>query len=187
MIGELDGTLPPGAKLSLIRPPNSAMKNRMNDKEYESGSIFTAYAPGVDAAAIVREVEETVARKMEEGVYDDARVARAERSNLATLRNHDEFLEFYLKCLRDAAFVDISDFEIRERRRGLAPFLVRLKKTIWSLLKFYTYRLWSQQNQVNGLLVTAVENIDQKYAAKIRALEKRISELEGKTEKERDT
>lgn len=157
----------------------------MNDAApTEPASIFTVHAPGVDAEAIVRQVEETVARKMEEGAYNDARVARAERSNLATLRNHDEFLEFYLKCLRDAAFVDISDFEIRERRRGFAPLLIRLKKTIWNLLKFYTYRLWSQQNQVNGLLVTAVENLDQKYAAKIGALEKRIAELEAKKEKE---
>ena len=144
----------------------------------ETAPLFTVHAPGVDVEALVRDVEKTVAQKMEQGLYDDARVARAERSNLSTLRNHDEFLEFYLKCLREAAFVDISDYDIRERRRGLGPVLVRLKKTIWGLLKFYTYRLWSQQNQVNGLLVTAVENLDQKYAAKIRALEKRISELE---------
>lgn len=171
----------------MIRAPNSAMNSPMNEEAQKSGSIFTVHAPGVDVDAIVRSVEETVARKMADGVYDDARVARAERSNLATLRNHDEFLEFYLKCLRDAAFVDISDFEIRERRRGLGPVLVRLKKTIWNLLKFYTYRLWSQQNQVNGLLVTALENLDQKYATKIRALEKRVAELEGSADKERDS
>ena len=155
----------------------------MNEAEQKPDAIFTVHAPGVDTEAIVREIEETVARKLEEGVYDDARVARAERSNLANLRNHDEFLEFYLKCLREAAFVDITDFEIRERRRGFAPLLVRFKKSIWNMLKFYTYRLWSQQNQANGLLVTAVENLDQKYAAKIRALEKRIRELEGDASK----
>ncbi len=158
---------------------NSAMNVAMNDEaRTEPDSIFTVHAPGVDVQAVMRDVEETVARNMENGVYDDARVARAERSNLATLRNHDEFLEFYLKCLREAAFVDISDFDIRERRRGFAPLLIRFKRTIWNLLKFYTYRLWSQQNQVNGLLVTAVENLNLKYAAKIQALEKRIEELE---------
>lgn len=165
--------------LGLIPRPGSAMRDDMNTPSPDQPSdMFTIHAPGVDVQTVVKDIEETVARKMEEGVYDDARVARAERSNLSTLRNHDEFLEFYLKCLREAAFVDISDFEIRERRRGLGPALVRLKKTIWSLLKFYTYRLWSQQNQVNGLLVTAVENLDQKYANKIRTLEQRIAELE---------
>ncbi len=157
------------------------------NKDLKQGeeSIFTVHAPGVDVEAVVRDVEATVARKMEDGLYNDARVARAERSNLATLRDHDEFLEFYLKCLRESAFVNISDFEIKERRRGLAPFLVRLKTTIWNMLKFYTYRLWSQQNQVNGLMVTAVENLHRTYANQIRALEKRIAELEARANKER--
>lgn len=154
-------------------------------EEKKDNAIFTVHAPGVDVDAVVREIEATVARKMEEGVYNDARVARAERSNLATLRDQDEFLEFYMKCLRESAFVNISDFEIKERRRGLAPLLVRLKQTIWNALKFYTYRLWSQQNQVNGLMVTAVENLDRTYADKVRALEKRVAELEARANKER--
>lgn len=141
-------------------------------------TLFSLNAPGVDVEKLVAEIQADVDRKMADGVYTDARVSRAERSNLAHLRNRDEFLDYYLQCLRDAAFVDISDFEIRERRRGFAPLLVRFKKTVWSLLKFYTYRLWSQQNQVNGLLVTAVEGVDHKYAAKIRALEARIQALE---------
>jgi hypothetical protein len=58
--------------------------------------------------------------------------------------------------------------------------LVALKKVIWGLLKFYTYRLWSQQNQVNGLLVTAIEGLDEKYAAKIKQLEERVAKLEKK-------
>jgi hypothetical protein len=141
-------------------------------------SIFTVNAPGLDTSKIVADVQERVARKIKEGVYHDARIARAERANLVNLRDSDEFLQFYLTCLSDAAFVDISDFDIRERRRCFAPLLVGFKKTLWSLLKFYTYRLWSQQNQVNGLLVTAIEGVDQKYAAKIKALEERIAELE---------
>ncbi len=147
---------------------------------------FRIHAPGMDTGRIIEDIRNTVARKMEEGVYADARVARAERTNLATLRNEDEFLEFYLRCLRDAVFVDINDFEIRERRRGLGPLLVLLKKTIWNLLKFYTYRMWSQQNQVNGLLVTAIEGMDRKYSAKIRAMENRIRELEAGPDRNRD-
>ncbi len=152
----------------------------------QSKPLFEVHAPGIDTEALVQEIQAEVARKMEAGVYADARVARAERSNLATLSNHDEFLAFYLTCLRDASIVDINDFEIRERRRGVGPLLVRLKKSIWGLLKFYTYRLWSQQNQVNGLLVTAIENLDQKYAQKISALEKRIAELEGEKASDKD-
>ena len=143
-----------------------------------SEPLFEINAPGVDAERLVAEIRAAVERKTAEGVYADARIARAERLNLARLRDTDEFLNFYLQCLRDATCVDISDFPIRERRRFLGPALVALKKVIWSLLKFYTYRLWSQQNQVNGLLVTAVEGLDQKYAAKLRELERRVQAME---------
>jgi hypothetical protein len=146
----------------------------MNKPTFEIG------AKGIDVEQVVRDIQSTVARKIEQGVYSDAKVARAERANLANLQNEDEFLDFYMKCLREAVFVDISDFEIRERRPFLSPLLIGLKKIIWSLLKFYTYRLWSQQNQVNGLIVTAVEGLDEKYSARIKALEKRIQALEKK-------
>ncbi len=145
--------------------------------------MFTIHAPGIDTDAVVREIEETIRQNMAAGRYADAKVGLTERANLSTLRDHDEFLAFYLSCLREAAFVDISDFEIRERRRACARLLVILKKVIWGLLKFYTYRLWSQQNQVNGLLVTAVENVDKKYEQKMADLQKRVHELErAKTE-----
>ena len=143
-----------------------------------SQTMFEINAPGVDVEKLVAEIHAAVEKKAAAGVYADARIARAERMNLARLRDADEFLNYYLQCLRDATFVDIADFPIRERRRFFGPALGRLKKGIWSLLKFYTYRLWSQQNQANGLLVTALEGLDQKYAAKVRALERRLQALE---------
>lgn len=135
-------------------------------------------APGVDTAAIVEDIRRRVSEKIETGAYDDAVIARAERANLANLTDDDQFFTFYLRCLRDAVFVDISDFTIRERRRHLSGLLIALKKTLWKLLKFYTYRLWSQQNQVNGLIVTAVEGLDEKYSERIEELERRIAKLE---------
>ncbi len=135
-------------------------------------------APGVDVAKIMAEIEEAVARKAANGAYADARIARAERTNLLNLRNDEEFLAFYLRSLREAAFVDINDFDIRERRSALAPLLVALKKVIWKLLKFYTYRLWSQQNTVNGLLVTGVESLEEQYRDRFARLESRVAELE---------
>jgi hypothetical protein len=143
-----------------------------------SAELFQVGADGVDAAAIVDEIRKTVERKRSEGVYADPRIARAERTNLLNLKNEENFLPFYLECLRDAVFVDINDFEIYERRRHFAGALVKMKRTIWSLLKFYTYRLWSQQNQVNGLLLTAIESIEDRYRDRLRELETRVSELE---------
>ncbi len=144
----------------------------MNDEMFKIG------AEGVDVNAIVTEIRERVDARRREGEYADAIVAHAERTNLAQLRKDDQFLSFYLRTLRDAAFVDISDFEINEKRRRFIRLLVSFKKIIWNALRFYTYRLWSQQNQVNGLLVTALESMDEKYAARIRKMEERIAELE---------
>ena len=141
--------------------------------------VFDVGAPGVDTEKLVEEIRAAVARKTDEGLYADARIARAERFNLVNLKNDEDFLAFYLRSLREAAFVDINDFEIRERREtAAAPFLVRLKKSIWKLLKFYTYRLWSQQNTVNGLVVTGIEALDEKYQERLKRLESRIAELE---------
>jgi hypothetical protein len=141
--------------------------------------LFQIGAEGVDAGQVMADIQAAVARKAAAGAYRDVRIAQAERTNLATLQDDEAFLRYYLDCLRSAASVDINDFDIRERRRLGAGLLVGLKKAIWALLKFYTYRLWSQQNQVNGLLVTAVEGLDEKYRSRLADLEQRLAALEG--------
>jgi hypothetical protein len=143
-----------------------------------SDPLFEIGAPGIDVDKIVTDIRASVEQKKEQGLYTDARVARAERTNLANLKDQEDFLSFYLECLRDAALVDINDFEIYERRQRFGRLLVLLKRLIWKLLKFYTYRLWSQQNHVNGLLLSAIEGIDSSTKAKIKELEDRIEELE---------
>ncbi len=89
-------------------------------------------------------------------------------------------MEMYLVCLRQIVPVDINDFEILERRSRFAPVSKAIKKVIWKMLKFYTYRLWSQQNQTNGVLLAAVETLDRRYRKDIAALKARIAELEKK-------
>ena len=146
--------------------------------------LFEIGAAGVDTEKIVEEIRATVARKTAEGVYADTRVGRAEKRNLANLKDEDSFISFYLESLRDAVFVDINDFEIHERRPALGALLVALKRLIWKLLKFYTYRLWSQQNEINGLLLSATEEIEGRYRDRIKDLEERIAKLEAKTNRQ---
>jgi hypothetical protein len=142
--------------------------------------MFEIGTEGVDTDRIVREIRETVARKIDDGLYSDALIARAERTNLENFKDDEAFLEFYLQHLREVVFVDIGDFEIHERRKTFPGMFTALKKSIWKMLKFYTYRLWSQQNQVNGLLLSASEAIDNKYKERIRQLEERVDRLEKK-------
>ncbi len=135
-------------------------------------------AEGVDVAALMAQIKAEVARKTSEGLYADLRVAVAEKTNLDQIKDQDGFFALYLESLREAVAIDINDFPITERRRALSPLLVRFKKGIWNTLKFYTYRLWSQQNQVNSMLLALAEELDDRYKRRIDALESRIKELE---------
>lgn len=143
----------------------------MNNKEPE----FMIGAEGADAEQIMAEIKAAVEAKAARGAYRDLRIAQAEKANLVNLSDDESFFKYYLECLRDAVFIDINDFEIREKRRFGSGLFIALKKIIWNLLKFYTYRLWSQQNQVNGLLVTALESLDAKYRARLETLERRLA------------
>lgn len=142
--------------------------------------LFTVHADGVDVEALVADIRATAERKMLAGAYRGIGMERAERTNLPNLRNDGNFLQFYLDCLRQAVYVDINDFDIDERRKTFGFALVALKKILWKLLKFYTYRLWSQQNEVNSLLLSAIEGMDEKYRDRILDLEKRIAGLESR-------
>lgn len=137
-------------------------------------------ADGIDVHRIEEQILASVAEKRARGVYDDAAVARAERNNLLTLKDDESFMERYLLCLRQIVPVDINDFEILERRSRLAPLSKAVKRTIWKLLKFYTYRLWSQQNQTNDVLLAAIEIMDRRHKKEVAELKARIEALEGK-------
>ncbi len=135
-------------------------------------------ADGIDAEKLVAEIKARVEEKRRMGAWDDPRIARAERHNLINLKDDEEFLSNYFDCLRQIVQVDINDFDIYERRPRFAKFFVKLKKGIWSLLRFYTYRLWSQQNQTNSVLFCAIELLSRRSAERVKKLEDRVAELE---------
>ena len=137
-------------------------------------------ADGIDVHKVVEEILASVADKRAQGVYDEQLAARAEKNNLLTIKDDEAFMDQYLVCLRQIVPVDINDFEILERRSRLAPLSKALKKVIWKLLKFYTYRLWSQQNQTNNVLLAAIEIMDRRHKKETAELKARIEALEGK-------
>ncbi len=142
--------------------------------------IISIGADGIDAKAVVDEILARVAEKRERGEYDDETVARAEKNNLLSMKDDEEFLDRYVACLRQVVPVDINDFPIAERRSLFAPLSKAVKKVLWKLLKFYTYRLWSQQNQTNGVLLGVIETMHRRHREEVEALKARISALEAK-------
>ena len=137
-------------------------------------------ADGLNVEDIVRQIRERADARRRSGEFDMNAIARAERFNLANITDDDMFFERYIDCLGIVFNVNINDFEIVEHRARFAPLLKRFKKGIWSVLKFYTYHLWSQQNQVNNLFHSAIKLIDQRQTARVKKLQERVDELEAR-------
>ncbi len=143
-------------------------------------------ADGIDAEALVKELRRRSQARLENGEFDSSIALEAERFNLSAINDSAEFFTRYLKGIRPVTVVDINDWPIVEKRSSrFSPILVRMKKTIRSLLRFYTYRMWSQQNIANDVFYTSISMLNEretseieKLTAKIEALEKRIAELE---------
>ena len=141
--------------------------------------MFQIGADGVDVAAIQREIEDRVARKKEAGVYDRYDLSRVAALELSGVKSEADFLEYSLKVIQQTWDLDIGDFPIYSKGGILGAPAVLLKKAIWKLHKFYTFRLWSQQNQTNALLLAAVEIMETRHRREIAGLRERIAKLEG--------
>lgn len=141
-------------------------------------SSFSIGADGIDTQAIVEEIRLKVEAKVKSGEYNDARITRAEKSTLMHMKNNQEFLDYYLQCISRASLVDIREFEIPKAPGLKGKIKHTIQKITWSMLKFYTYRMWTQQNQINGMMNTAVGLIRAKNEEAITDHKKRIRALE---------
>ena len=66
--------------------------------------------------------------------------------------------------------IDINDFEIVNKGGIKGRIEVIVKKVIWKLMKFYTYRMFSQQREFNIQVVTALSGM----LDRINAIESRL-------------
>ncbi len=135
-------------------------------------------ALGVDSGTLVQTLKDTVERKRRDGAYVKAGLDDESLGSPLAGGDNAAFLTSYMEHLRANVFVDITDFDIKERRTQFRRPLVKIKKAIWGMLRFYTYRLWSQQNEINALLLAAAEGIHDQQRKHITQLEARVSELE---------
>lgn len=136
-------------------------------------------ADGINAEEIVAAIKKRAEERVKRGDYNSDAVLRAERYNLSAIKDSNEFFSRYLRGIHTVVQVDINDWKIVERRASrLAPLLVKFKKTIWSVLRFYTYRLWSQQNRANDLLHTSICLLADRDGEKLTKLEEQLNRIE---------
>jgi hypothetical protein len=122
--------------------------------------------PGLEE--IMRTVRERVEEKRRRGVYDryDLKAIEALEAEAGASGP-----ERYLRDIWQSADIDLSDFEIRNKGGMLGIPAVWLKKIIWKLLKFYTFRLFSRQKDFNARVAFILQEMDRKFDERLRALE----------------
>ncbi|MDP8236831.1 MAG: hypothetical protein P9M08_10650 [Candidatus Erginobacter occultus] len=140
---------------------------------------FQIETPGVDVEKVMAEIRRRVEAKRARGVYNQFSLADAghEHDTIA-LKQGNEYFDYYLKSLLLAAEIDINDFEIASKSRFFGRPVVGLKKLIWKLLKFYTFRMFSQQRDFNARVAVILQGMDRRYSRKLAQLEDRIKSLD---------
>ncbi|MFH1039034.1 MAG: hypothetical protein V1789_10255 [PVC group bacterium] len=137
---------------------------------------FEIKTPGIDVEEIMARIRERVEEKRRRGEYSRYNLSAATALEMDNLRSDDAYLDYYLKTIRRAADVDLGDFEIFSKTFLVGRPVVWLKKIIWKLMKFYTFRLFSQQKDFNARMAGIVQGLDAKYERRLAALEEKIKD-----------
>jgi len=133
---------------------------------------FEIKTPGVDVKELIREIEERVEEKKAQGIYDQYHLKNIAQLELENIKDETQYLEWLLKVLDRSWDIHIGDPQIINKGGILGYPVVWLKKIIWQLLKFYTYRLFSQQKEFNSQVVIAVGLL----AKRLEKLEQRLKQ-----------
>ncbi|MBM4020039.1 MAG: hypothetical protein FJ288_17265 [Planctomycetes bacterium] len=115
---------------------------------------------GADAAGkeqLMRDVDRNVRANEAAGAYDEAALAELRTLEIKALADDAEVLARVIAHLREAAAIDIGDFPIVNTGGPLGRLETLVKKTLWKLLRFYTYRMFTQQREFNMQAVAVLE------------------------------
>ncbi|HOO78314.1 MAG TPA: hypothetical protein PLI51_05960 [bacterium] len=132
---------------------------------------------GIDVEAIMAEIRERIAARRASGEYEAYNLAAARALEMDNIRLDHENLVSCLPDLWRASNVDLGDFPIPVKTPVLGAAAVLLKKIIWKLLKFYTFRLFSQQKEFNARSTVLIQAMVLRYEQKLAALEAEIARL----------
>ena len=125
--------------------------------------FFKIETPGLSADALMAEINASIAQKTAKGVYDTINLEDQSDFDVLAIKDESQFLDYYLKAIQKSWAIDINDFAI-PRKAGWLGGLEKMTKTIiWKCLKFYTYRLFSQQREFNSQASHAILAMHQDF------------------------
>jgi hypothetical protein len=134
---------------------------------------FEIQTEGVDVDAVMRLVRERVEKKRAAGVYDRYNLTGITKLEVAEAKSEEDFLRYSLKMLQRTHEIDIADFPIPNKGGLLGWLEVLVKKVLWYLLKFYTWRMWTQQREFNAQVVNTLRALNRKIDDLKRVLDER--------------
>ena len=144
--------------------------------------LFEVGAEGVDVEKIMRGIQARIEEKKKAGYYDQYDLSGIPRLELENIDSEEEFLNYYMEILQRTCDVNIGDFPIRNEGGLLGGVEVIVKKTIWKLLKFYTYRLFTQQKEFNCQVTNAFLSLRKYMDMRFQKIHERLDYLAKKKE-----
>lgn len=130
---------------------------------------------------ILQRIDEKHHELEKNGKFDVFDTRLLSEFDVLQVEHESEFLEYYLKALKRTWAVDINDFDI-PRKSGILGYVEwQIKKVIWKVLKFYTYRLFSQQRAFNSQISRAMICLNDEVEQRFKLVEQKIRELESAT------
>ncbi|NQT93372.1 MAG: hypothetical protein HQ559_11475 [Lentisphaerae bacterium] len=122
-------------------------------------SVEKSAIAGLDA-----DVREAVKAWDASGAYGSDEIDFVE---VKELQDSAEVVSRVLKMMSTTCLIDIGDFDIPNRGGLIGGVEVFVKRFVWKLLRFYTYRMFSQQREFNTQIVAVLNEM----WARIQALE----------------
>ena len=142
---------------------------------------FEIKTSGIDVDKIMQEIKNRVEEKKVAGVYDKYNLEGLVTKDIEQLQDEQDFLNYYMDLIQHTCDIDIGDFEIPSKGGILGKPIAKLKRLIWIILRFYTYRLFSQQKEFNFQLVNTLMSLNKKLDDKVKELEAKLSKYEKQT------
>ncbi|MBI1870765.1 MAG: hypothetical protein HYS07_06205 [Chlamydiae bacterium] len=148
--------------------------------------IFKVGAEGIDVEKIMQQIRARIEEKKKAGVYEKYDLSGISRLELENMTKEEEFLNYYTEILQRTCDIDISDFPIINEGGFLGRIEVLVKKILWKLLKFYTYRLFAQQKEFNCQVTNAFLSLRKVMDTRFKEMHERldhISKIKNQTSK----
>ncbi len=147
-------------------------------KKYE----FRLRPTDLDLKKITEAIRVSIRERFDKGVYehfDLSRVMSFQWQNIIgndrTGQNiDDDTLPSCLDVLQHSWAIDINDYAIPHKNGPLGTLALQVKKILWKILRFYTYRLFYQQREFNSQTAHLLSQLHRDYQKKLDALQEDI-------------